>query len=447
MTDVDNTEEFRCLSLCSGYGGLELGLERVIPNLRTVAYVEVEAFATANLVSKMEQGFLDVAPIWTDIKTFDGYSFRDAIHIITAGYPCQGESVAGKRKGQADPRWLWPYIARVIEAIKPVWFFGENVSGHLTLGFPTVYRSLRLMGYAVEAGLFSAAECGAPHRRERLFILAYNETSRFTRSNLSIRQPQRQKQTSSDFMWISEVADTTAQRIQRTEPARTTQTGRQTNKQSFKWPARPRQPQYEWEEPRVVGDALQRNNRARKLGKSGQSIDKGLECNSKKTQSRLGRAASRTACSLDITIGEENEKMLNLPKSDNQQGLAKSEILQSSMLLGIPKKENTNERNKTKNSTKSNQGREMRKMPRNKELTKASSQAKRRQSNDIVPKMSRKNSYKKRFLGQKETNTRIDRLRLLGNGVVPQQAERAFRCLIRKFKEQEAGQLALFEKG
>ena len=133
LTDVDNTEELRCISLCTGYAGLEMGLKRVVPNLRTVCYVEVEAFACANLVAKIEAGKLDAAPVWTDIKTFDGRPFRKRVHIITAGYPCQGESVAGKRQGKADPRWLWPHIERIIETVQPLWFFGENVSGHLTL--------------------------------------------------------------------------------------------------------------------------------------------------------------------------------------------------------------------------------------------------------------------------------------------------------------------------
>ena len=103
---MDNSEEFRCISLCSGYGGIELGLKRVIPNLRTIAYVEVGAFACTNLVAKIEEDKLDAAPIWTDIKTFNGRPFRNRVHIITGGYPCQPFSVAGQRKGADDPRHL-----------------------------------------------------------------------------------------------------------------------------------------------------------------------------------------------------------------------------------------------------------------------------------------------------------------------------------------------------
>ena len=183
---MDNTEEFRCISLCTGYAGLELGLKRVIPNLRTIAYVEREGFACANLVAKIEAGFLDAAPIWTDIKTFDGKPFYKKVHIITAGYPCQPFATVGNRKGTDDSRHLWPYIERLIKTIKPIWCFFENVRGHLTLGYPDVYRSLRNLGYKVEQGIFSAAEVGAPHLRERLYILAAHTNCFSNNSNVGI---------------------------------------------------------------------------------------------------------------------------------------------------------------------------------------------------------------------------------------------------------------------
>ena len=292
---MDNTEEFRCISLCTGYAGIELGLRRAVPALRTVCYVEVEAFACANLVSKMEAGKLDAAPVWTDIKTFDGRPFHKRVHIITAGYPCQGESVAGRRLGKADPRWLWPYIERIIETVQPVWLFGENVSGHLSLGFPTVYQSLRNLGYKVEAGLFTAAEVGAPHKRERLFILAYNEDSRFTRGDISVRQPQRQRQTTTNTLWISEMADTDRKRQQEPKPIRFEPEQPIT---ISRWPSRPGQPQYEWEEPRVVVNAQHRRHEPKKgqiqTGRAGvEYTDKG------QTQSRLGRTANRTNCRVD----------------------------------------------------------------------------------------------------------------------------------------------------
>ena len=173
---MDNTKQLNCISFCSGYAGFELGLKRVIPNVRTVAYVEIEAFAVANLVAKMEEDKLDVAPIWTNLKTFNGRPFRDRVHIFTGGYPCQPFSHAGSRKGTSDPRHLWPYIRHHISTIRPLCCIFENVAGHVTLGFDEVYKDLRALGYSVEAGLFTAAEVGAPHKRERLFILAYTSS-------------------------------------------------------------------------------------------------------------------------------------------------------------------------------------------------------------------------------------------------------------------------------
>lgn len=170
---MDNTKESpTILSICTGIRGLERGIERVIGPFRIAAYVEIEAFACWNLVAAMESGFLDPTPIWTDVKTFPSQHFRGKVHGIIGGYPCQPFSNAGNRKGEEDPRHLWPFIEQQISTIRPLWCFFENVAGHLTLGFQSVRCSLEEMGYRVEAGIYSAEEVGSPHRRERLFILA-----------------------------------------------------------------------------------------------------------------------------------------------------------------------------------------------------------------------------------------------------------------------------------
>ena len=154
---------------------MELALSKALDSVLRVVAVEVEAFALANLVAKAEQGKLAIEAMYPDVKTFPAERFSGCFDIITAGYPCQPFSNAGRRKGTKDPRHLWPYIEEHIRAIRPVWCFFENVSGHLTLGFDEVFKSLRGLGYKVEAGLFTAAEVGAPHKRERLFILGYSE--------------------------------------------------------------------------------------------------------------------------------------------------------------------------------------------------------------------------------------------------------------------------------
>lgn len=166
------------ISLCAGYGGLDLGIAIAQPGYRTVCYVEREAHAAATLVARMADEALDQAPVWDDLKSFDGTAWRGRVHILSAGYPCQPFSVAGKRRGKADPRHLWPDVARIIDEADPAVVFLENVEGHIDLGFAEVAGELRRMGYHAKAGLFTAREAGASHRRRRLFIMAHADRQR-----------------------------------------------------------------------------------------------------------------------------------------------------------------------------------------------------------------------------------------------------------------------------
>jgi DNA (cytosine-5)-methyltransferase 1 len=176
--NVDTSKELstngplNVISFCSGYGGIERGLDLTGTTHRVLAYVEIEAFAVANLASKMESGELDAAPIYTDIKTFPAHLFRGCVDLITGGYPCQPFSAAGRRRGEDDPRHLWPYIREHINAIEPVQCFFENVEGHISLGLSSVISDLEEDGYDSTWGIFSASEVGAPHQRKRVYILA-----------------------------------------------------------------------------------------------------------------------------------------------------------------------------------------------------------------------------------------------------------------------------------
>jgi DNA (cytosine-5)-methyltransferase 1 len=158
--------------------GLERGLERAIGNITVAAYVEIEAFIIFNLVRQMEQGVVDAAPIWADIKTFPARQFHGKINGIIGGYPCQPFSYAGKRTGENHDSHIWPFICRDIDIIRPDWCFFENVPGHLSLGYREVRQSLEEMGYTVREGIYSAEEVGAPHQRKRLFILAMDNAVR-----------------------------------------------------------------------------------------------------------------------------------------------------------------------------------------------------------------------------------------------------------------------------
>jgi len=179
---VDNTKTITHLSLCSGYEGIGTGLRRVLPNLREIAYVEREGFVAANLVAKMEEGKLDAAPVFTDVKTFPYGKFRGCVDILSGGFPCQPFSQAGSRKGTEDPRHLFPYIRDGIRECRPGIVFLENVEGIISSKtsdgesvLQYVLRELEGLGYIATAGVFSASEVGAPHQRKRVFILGYSK--------------------------------------------------------------------------------------------------------------------------------------------------------------------------------------------------------------------------------------------------------------------------------
>jgi len=181
---VDTTQTITHLSLCAGYGGIDLGLGSVLPSMRAIAYVEIEAFPCANLVAKMQEGWLDAAPIWTNLKTFDARPFRGQVDILSGGFPCQPFSHAGQRKGTEDPRHLFPEIERIIRECEPKMLFLENVEGIISSKYGGTEQSvlhhvlgrLESMGYRAEAGLFSAEECLYPHRRKRVFIGGISNT-------------------------------------------------------------------------------------------------------------------------------------------------------------------------------------------------------------------------------------------------------------------------------
>ena len=186
MNHDNNNEQITHLSLCSGYEGIGMGLRRVLPNLREIAYVEREGFCCANLEDKIEKGLLDEAPIYTDVKTFPYEEFHGKVSILSGGFPCQPFSQAGLKKATEDPRHLFPYIAEGIRQCRPRIVFLENVEGILSCktadGEPVlkyVLRRLEEMGYRATAGIFSASEVGAPHQRKRVFILGYTEGTGF----------------------------------------------------------------------------------------------------------------------------------------------------------------------------------------------------------------------------------------------------------------------------
>ncbi len=266
--NVDTAETITHVGLCAGYGGIELGLKRVLPALRSVALCEIEAFAIANLVAKMEAELMDAAPVWTDLKTFPWESFRDRVDILTGGYPCQPFSAAGKRAGKDDPRHLWPWIADGIAAMRPKLCFFENVEGHISLGLSDVIEDLAGMGYRTTWGIFSAAECGAVHQRKRVWVMADSEHSRLAARWNNSREPKRPK---SEYCSL--------------------------------WPSRPGQPQHAWEPPRVVGNTKVLNGTGQTRGQWEAQVGRASSTqHNGQTESTLGGDADGTADRLDDAI-------------------------------------------------------------------------------------------------------------------------------------------------
>ena len=230
-----DTTEITHLSLCSGYGGLDLGIKGVFgENCRTVAYAEIEAFAIECLLARMEGGQLDAAPIWPNLKSFPWEAFSDRVDILSGGYPCQPFSAVGKRLGTKDPRHLWPFIANGIRIMRPKLCFFENVEGHITLGLSSVISDLEELGYKVSWGIFSAREVGAPHQRKRVFIMAYLRGAGLQRH------------------WgLEQIGLERGRTLEGGHASSTSEFGIQTvaNKE---WPTRPGEPQHAWEPPRQV---------------------------------------------------------------------------------------------------------------------------------------------------------------------------------------------------
>lgn len=262
---MDTTKTITHLSLCSGYEGIGIGLRRVLPNLREIAYVEREGFPVANLVAKMEAGELDAAPVFTDVKTFPYGKFRECVDILSGGFPCQPFSAAGKRKATDDPRHLFPYIRDGIRDCKPRIVFLENVEGIISAKtadgesvLQYVLRELEGLGYRATAGVFSASEVGAPHQRKRVFIFGLDD-SRLQRQEGSEQQAAGLEQSSEELANSDHEGFPRRNESPEGNPqGREAQAGQHTPLDAGRdlWVSRPNEPQYEWEEPRVVESQL-----------------------------------------------------------------------------------------------------------------------------------------------------------------------------------------------
>lgn len=157
------------IGLFAGIGGFELAARWV--GWETIAVSEIDPFC-----QKVLQYHFPGAQLHGDIKTTDFTGYSGQCDVITGGFPCQPFSAAGKRRGTADERYLWPEMLRVINEAKPRWVIGENVRGLVNwdggLVFDTVCTELENIGYEVQPFIIPACSVNAPHRRDRIWFIA-----------------------------------------------------------------------------------------------------------------------------------------------------------------------------------------------------------------------------------------------------------------------------------
>ena len=215
MQDDMDSHTYNVLDCFTGYGGFGLGLRLAFPDadFRTVAYIEWDKYCQQVIRQRQRDGLLDDAPIWDDIKSFDGRPWRGAVDILTAGFPCQPYSNAGLQNRENDSRNLWADTLRIIREVAPRLVVLENVPGLATAprldikilevqrqlslfdqndnksnsgtidrrdltayGYPYMGRivgDLSDLDYDAEWRIISASDAGAPHLRRRWWLLAY----------------------------------------------------------------------------------------------------------------------------------------------------------------------------------------------------------------------------------------------------------------------------------
>lgn len=166
------------ISLFSGAGGLDLAARWA--GIRTLCYVEYDKWAQGTLISRIREGALDAAPIWDDIKTFDGKPWHGKVDIVFGGFPCQPHSQAGKRERERDERNLWPEFMRIVRECRPPFILGENVQGIVTNGYAIeVMADLEEEGYCVVPTVGYSCAFGGPFPRARVLFIAHSKCLRW----------------------------------------------------------------------------------------------------------------------------------------------------------------------------------------------------------------------------------------------------------------------------
>ncbi len=165
------------LALFAGAGGGILAGKLL--GWRTVCAVEWEPYAACVLAARQNDGLLPHFPVWDDVQTFDGRPWAGIVDVVSGGFPCQDISIAGKGAGITGERsGMWRHMARIVGEIRPRYVFVENSPALITRGLGVVLGDLAALGYDCKWTVLGAADVGAPHQRDRFWLVAHANSLR-----------------------------------------------------------------------------------------------------------------------------------------------------------------------------------------------------------------------------------------------------------------------------
>jgi DNA (cytosine-5)-methyltransferase 1 len=169
------------LALFAGAGGGILGGHLL--GWRTVCAVEWNTYAASVLVARQNDGCLAPFPVWDDVQTFDGKPWRGIVDVVSGGFPCQDISAAGKGAGiDGEKSGMWRHMARIVDEVRPRFVFVENSPMLTSRGLGRVLGDLATMGYNAKWGVLGAIDAGAPHQRDRIWIVATDASGKQLRA-------------------------------------------------------------------------------------------------------------------------------------------------------------------------------------------------------------------------------------------------------------------------
>lgn len=236
----------RVLSLFSGIGAHDLGLQRA--GMKIVGQIEIDEYCQGILEKHWPQ-----VPKWQDITSVTANDIRRAsgrIDLITGGFPCQDISVAGRQQGiiKGKKSGLWREMWRLIKDLQPAWVLIENVPAIRTKGIDRILSAMEMLDYSCWSFVVGAWAVGAPHQRNRVFIVANSNSQHLWKQS----KPPRRKDKALPRKVGKELANSTGKRCER----------RQLSKEawlSYRFPASPNQQQHDWEQPRAIKSEMGRS--------------------------------------------------------------------------------------------------------------------------------------------------------------------------------------------